>query len=65
MALIVITISDDAQGNVTVAVIGEPAMDKITAGAVLTGAQECALNMLNTLQADPAKKEPGRIQLLS
>lgn len=50
MALIVITVSDTEDGEVSVAVITEPAIS-MSADVKLTGAQSLALDMLNATPA--------------
>jgi hypothetical protein len=61
MALIVITISDTPDGQVSVALVGEPHFHPAMPMAKLTGAQSAAVGMLDTLNA----KEPARIALLN
>lgn len=64
MALIVITVCDNAQGDVDVGVQGEPAIDLSQPRAMLTGAQVAALNMLDTLKST-IKEDRGLIELLN
>lgn len=63
MALVVITISDSADGSgVAVSLISEPAMNMAAAGAT-TPAQQTALAMLEAMKVE--KDEPSRVLLLN
>ena len=66
MALIVITVSDNAKGDTDVGVLCEPAIDTNNPDAVLTGAQVVALNMLRAATGGaPVKHDRGLIQLIN
>lgn len=62
MALIVITVSDTASGEVDVALQAEPGINNPPC-AEITPAQRCAINMLASLDAKP--KEKGLIALIN
>jgi len=66
MALIVITVADDHEGNANVAVQCEPGLDVQRPDTLLTSAQVLALNMLQAATNDATvKQDRGLIQLLS
>lgn len=66
MALVVITVIDNAAGNVDVGVQCEPGIDTSNPDAVLTGAQQVALSMLNAgSQAGEVKQDRGLIALIN
>lgn len=66
MALIVITIVDNAQGDTDVAFQAEPMIDPGNPDAVLTGAQVVALNMLRAATGGaPVKHDRGLIALIN
>lgn len=66
MALIVITVADDHEGNAQVAVQSEPGLDVARPETLLTQAQVLALNMLQAAMNDAqVKQDRGLIQLLS
>jgi hypothetical protein len=63
MALIVITVVDNADGHADVSVVSEPGL-VVDPATVLTPAQNCAMTMLNALQAEPVVKDRGLIELI-
>lgn len=66
MALIVITVIDNAQGDTDVSVQCEPAIDAKNPDTVLTGAQQVALDMLHAATSEhPIKRDRGLIQLIN
>lgn len=66
MALIVITIADNAQGDVDVGVQSEPPINIAEPGEQLSGAQVVALNMLRAATNEsPVKHDRGLIQLIN
>ncbi|AQW29101.1 hypothetical protein JK151_09005 [Ralstonia syzygii subsp. celebesensis] len=66
MALIVITVTDDTNGDAAVAVQCEPALDLSRPDTVLSQAQVVALNMLRAATADAeVKQDRGLIQLIN
>lgn len=66
MALIVITLADNAKGEVDVGVQCEPAIDTGNPNAQLTGAQQLALAMLNAgVKAGDMKQDRGLIALIN
>lgn len=66
MALIVITVIDKSEGETDVSVQCEPALDTTNPNAVLTGAQQVAMNMLRAAVGEsPIKRDRGLIQLIN
>lgn len=63
MALVVITVMDDENGEVQCSVVSNPGFDP-KPDTELSGAQVAALNMLNALKTE-IKQDRGLIQLLS
>jgi hypothetical protein len=63
MALVVITVSDSADGGVAVSLISEPAMDLGQPAESITPAQRTALAMIEAMQMK--KDEPSRVLLLN
>lgn len=63
MALVVITVSDSADGGVAVSLISEPAMDLGQPAESITPAQQTALAMIDAMQMK--KDEPSRVLLLN
>jgi hypothetical protein len=64
MALIVITVSDNAKGECDVGVLAEPGIDTSQPETMLTPAQVTALNMLHAIQGD-IKRDRGLIALIN
>jgi|GEM_PF-2938880 len=64
MALVVITVVDDEDGEVQVSVVANPGFNPGQPETELSGAQVAALNMLNALNGQ-VKQDRGLIQLLS
>lgn len=66
MALVVITIHDNQQGDADVGVQMEPPIDFGNPGTELSGAQQVALNMLRAATGEnPIKEDRGLIELLN
>ena len=64
MALIIITLEDDGNDEVSVTVVANPGINLKDEEALLTGAQVAALNMLQALQFD-IKTDHGLKALIS
>ncbi|MFJ1257867.1 hypothetical protein [Cupriavidus sp. CuC1] len=65
MALVVITIADDPEGNANVAIQSEPALDVGRPDVLLTPAQQLALDMLQAAMSQTeVKRDRGLIQLI-
>jgi hypothetical protein len=66
MALIIITIIDNAEGDTDVSFQAEPMIDANNPDAMLSGAQVVALNMLRAAKGGaPVKHDRGMIQLIN
>lgn len=62
MALVVITVSDSADG-VAVSLISEPAVNLANPGPSITLAQQTAMKMIEAMEMQ--KDEPSRVLLLN
>lgn len=63
MALVVITVSDSADGGVAVSLISEPALNLGQPDDSTTPAQQTALAMIEAMQVK--KDEPSRVLMLN